>query len=366
MNDQLVGPHPLTEDDGLVARPLETLLQDGKELVRLVPEVRLLVEQIGAVAAHPHVLQGDHQPSLVGLGQKAEPAPLGHDARDNLGILHVVRHLLFCHGHEIVLVEPLRQLLEDLLLGPADQDRLKGPSDLVQVPVADHLAELVGVLMLRQESEHRPQAKAIHELHDRVEFLQPVLQGCPGQDDGILGMEPFDRLGPPGLPVLDPLGLIENDNLGTPLANRLQVPMHHLVVDDLVERLGGVQIGSAASATLRPPAPTGRRTSRSPAATDTSATWGRRSGRVRPPPSGPASRTRQSPGSSCRDPCHPRCRLRPARAAKRAPSRWYGYKGTLSRWANAALSIPLGNALSIRALRAARSRTSAMKSRASS
>ena len=105
-------------------------------------------------------------------------------------VLLVVRHLLFRHGHEVVLVEPLRQLLEHLLLRPADQDRREGPPDLVEVPVADDPAVLVHVLMLGEEPEHRSQAEAVDELHDRMQFLQAVLQGRAGQDDGVLGIEP--------------------------------------------------------------------------------------------------------------------------------------------------------------------------------
>jgi len=86
--------------------------QDGKQLVRLAPVVGLSVEQVGAVAAHPHVLQGDHQPALVRSDRNPSRPPLGRDPRDDRAVLLVVFHLLFGHGHEVVLVESLGQLPE--------------------------------------------------------------------------------------------------------------------------------------------------------------------------------------------------------------------------------------------------------------
>ena len=60
----------------------------------LTPWSVSLVEQVGAVARHPHVLQGDQQPPLVGLGQEAGPAPALHDPGDDLAVLLVVLALL--------------------------------------------------------------------------------------------------------------------------------------------------------------------------------------------------------------------------------------------------------------------------------
>ena len=99
-------------------------------LVGLGAVVGAVIEQVGAVAGHAHVLQGDHQPALVGLGQEAIAPPLLHDAGDDLLVLR--RDARVCwsrHRHEEVLVDPLGQLLEHLVLVPADQDRRQRLAD---------------------------------------------------------------------------------------------------------------------------------------------------------------------------------------------------------------------------------------------
>ena len=64
---QLKHPQPLAEHDDLRARLLEQFVQQRHQLVSFDAEIRLVIQQIGAVATHSHVLQGDHQPALVRL-----------------------------------------------------------------------------------------------------------------------------------------------------------------------------------------------------------------------------------------------------------------------------------------------------------
>ena len=193
--------------------------------------------------------------------------PLLHQPGDRLPVLLVVLHLLLGHGHEEPLFQPLGKLLEHLVLGAADEDRLERLGDFREVAVADHPAAVVDVLVPVEEAEHRPEAEAVDELDDRVQLFQPVLQRRAGQHDGVLRVELLDALGGARLPVLDPLGLVEDHHVRLPAADRRQVAADDVVVGDLVEGVGGVQFRPAVRAIPRPPAPAGRRTSRSPAPT---------------------------------------------------------------------------------------------------
>ena len=125
-----------------------------------------MVQQIRAVAAHPHVLQGDHQPALVGLREELVAAPLRDDFGDGLSILFVVNTLLRRHRHEEVLVEPFGQLFQDLRLPAADQHRRQRLADAVEVSIADDLAVVVVHLMIRQESEGRPEPMLVDKRDD--------------------------------------------------------------------------------------------------------------------------------------------------------------------------------------------------------
>ena len=95
---------PLAEHDHFGVRSLEDLLQQSGQLVGLGAEIGFPVEQIGAVAGHAHVLERDHEPSLVRLGQEMIAPPFGHDPRDDLAILLVHLRLLGSHRHEEIFV----------------------------------------------------------------------------------------------------------------------------------------------------------------------------------------------------------------------------------------------------------------------
>ncbi len=144
------------------------------------------------------------------------------------------------HRHEEPLFHPLGQFLEHLVFGAADEDRLERFGDLRKIAIADHAAALVDVLVVVQEAEHRPEPKAVDELDDRMQFFEPVLQRRAGQHDGVFRVELLDGLGGPRLPVLDPLGLVEDDHVGLPAADRVEVAADHVVVGEFVERRRGV------------------------------------------------------------------------------------------------------------------------------
>ena len=156
---------------------------------------------------------------------------------DRFAVLLVVLHLLLGHRDEEPLFQSLGQLLEHFVLRAADQDGLERLGNRRKVAVADHPPALVDVLVPVEEAEQRPEVKPIDELDDRVQLFEPVLQRRAGQHDGVLRFELLDGLGRAGLPVLDPLGLVEDDDVGLPAADGIEVAANHVVVREFVEGL---------------------------------------------------------------------------------------------------------------------------------
>ncbi len=56
---------------------------------------------------------------------------------------------------------------------------------MIEVLIADDLAELVELLVLVQQAEGGAEAEAVDELDDGDEFLEPVFQRRAGEDDGV-------------------------------------------------------------------------------------------------------------------------------------------------------------------------------------
>ena len=228
---------PLAENDDLGAGLLVNLVQQGGQLVRLDAVVGLPVEQVAAVTRHAHVLERGHQPALVGLRQEAVAPPLLHDAGDDFAVVGVQLHLLRCHRHEEILVQPLGKLVEDLFLLAAKEYRLQGLADFVEARVADDLAVLIAKLMLVQQPVRRAEAVAIHKLHNRDQLFQPVLQRGAGQDDGVRRGDLFDTAGSARVPILDALGLVQDDEVRRPGLDQIKITVNRVVVHDLVESI---------------------------------------------------------------------------------------------------------------------------------
>jgi len=109
-------------------------------------------------------------------GQEAGAAPALHDAAHGLAVLLVVHALGLGQRHEEVVVDPLGQLGQHLVLAPAQHDRRQRRADPVEVAIADHPPPLVAQLVLVQQAPGGPEPLPVDELHDRDQFLQPVLQ----------------------------------------------------------------------------------------------------------------------------------------------------------------------------------------------
>ena len=206
-----------------------------------MPEVGRRVQQVRAVADHAHVLKRAGHPFLIGLRQEVVALPLADDAGNDFPVLVVVDLLLRGHGDEQVLVQPAGQFRQHLRLGPPQQDRLQGFGDPGEVAIADDPPVVVKLLVLGEEAKRRPEAKTVHELHDRVQLFEAVLQRRAGQHDRVLRRELLDRPRGARLPVLDALRFVQNDQVRPPAMDRFQVAMQHFVVDDFEERVGLVE-----------------------------------------------------------------------------------------------------------------------------
>ena len=108
----------------------EQIVEQRRQFVGLDAMVGLLVQEIGAVARHAHVLQRASQPPLVLVRQKPGLPPALDDFRHDVGVFLVIEHLHLGHRHQKVLVETARQLLQHLGFAPADHDRRQRLADL--------------------------------------------------------------------------------------------------------------------------------------------------------------------------------------------------------------------------------------------
>ena len=147
----------------------------------------------------------------------------------------VIRPLPIGHRHEDIVVDALGQLVENLGLVAANQDRLQRLAQSVEVLVADDLADLVADLMFVQQAKRRAEAEAIDKLHDRDQLFEAILERRPGKDDGVWRGDALDAAGGAGGPVLDALRFIEDDEVGPPRPDQVEVAVDGVVVGDLEE-----------------------------------------------------------------------------------------------------------------------------------
>ena len=241
-HQHLVRAQPLAEHHRLGIRLAEQLVQHGHQLVGLQAMVGGLVDQPGAVAHHAHGLQRTLQAALVGVGQEAGLAPALHDAADGGGLVVVDGALRIGQRQHQGLVHPLGQLRQHLGLAATQQQRRQRGADGVQPTVAHHAAGLVGLLVFQQQAPGRAQAVLVHQLHDRDQLFQPVLQRRAGQHQhmrahGGVG-QALQAAGGLGGPVLHPLGFVDDQQLGRPGFGQVGITHQGFVVDDLAERLG--------------------------------------------------------------------------------------------------------------------------------
>ena len=137
----------------------------------------------------------------------------------------------------MVAVRAFRQLGFHVGFAAPDHERLDAPVELVEVAIANRPAPVVQFIEVAVEPEERAEDGRVEEVHQRMQFVNAVLDGRAGQHEGITAAEAFDGLCSLRAPVLDTLGFVEHDNVRTQSSIHVECVSKHLfVVDDGEER----------------------------------------------------------------------------------------------------------------------------------
>ena len=170
------------------------------------------IEDERRVAQHPHACEQPLQPFELLLRQRP---PLG-DVDQTRGLpleLVVAQALLVGHADQVVRDGAAGQFGLHVALAPAEHHRLQPAHQLVEVLVADRTAAFVKVVKIAIEAEQRTQQAGIEVLHDRVDLVDAVLDRRAGQHERIGRRQRLHRARRLGVPVLDPLRLVEDDDV---------------------------------------------------------------------------------------------------------------------------------------------------------
>ena len=152
-------------------------------------------------------------------------------------VLLVAQRLLLVHGDEIGVDRATRQLPLHFLLASAQHDGLQLLMQKIEIPVADGASFLVQLVEIPVEAEQGTEDTGVEELHDRIDLVDAVLHRCAGEYEGVGAVQPLDRDGGFGLPVLDALGLVQNDDIrGENVIDFIDVGPDLLVIGEKKER----------------------------------------------------------------------------------------------------------------------------------
>ena len=117
------------------------------------------------------------------------------------------------HGNEEGLRHPARELVLHLLPAPPQHHRGDAVGELLEIPVTDRSALGVQLVVLPVEAEQRTEQLGIQKLDDGVDLVDAILQRGAGEDECIATAQPLDRVRGLGLPVLDALRLVQDDDV---------------------------------------------------------------------------------------------------------------------------------------------------------
>jgi hypothetical protein len=205
---------PLAENYHLGLGLFQNLRDESYQFLKLGAMASLLVNKVGIITGHAHILESNHEFALISLGEELIFPPFGYDLSHYIPVFFMIFPLLYSHGHKEIIIDPLRQLLKNLLLVPADQDRSQGLANGFQVSIADSFSCFrIRNMVAAQKSKERAKPVAINKLDNRVKLIQPILQGSSRQDDSIGRRDALGTLGGPRLPIFDPLGFIKNNQV---------------------------------------------------------------------------------------------------------------------------------------------------------
>ena len=147
----------------------------------------------------------------------------------------MVPPLLSRHRHEHRVIDARRQLLEHFGLAPAQQHGCQCLAKLIQILITNDPARFIRGLVGMPQAPGRAQSMLIDILNDGYQLFEPVFQRRPGQHNGVGTLNALQGARGNRVPVLDPLRLIDNHDIGGPGADRVQIAGNHIVVDDFAE-----------------------------------------------------------------------------------------------------------------------------------
>ena len=199
----------------------------------------LFVHENRGVGREPTHEQGLAQPQEVHLVEVGFVDDEGDDFE-----VAVVNLKLFLGGDDAEDFDAARgELLNDRGAGAAQEDGRKGAAELIEVFVAEDVPFFVGDAVGVEEAERGAEAAVVNEGSDGVEFLETVFERGAGEREGEAAFEALDDAGRGGFPVLDTLGLVEDDEVPRGGANSREVAEDLLVVGD-GEKSGAVLRGA--------------------------------------------------------------------------------------------------------------------------
>jgi hypothetical protein len=135
----------------------------------------------------------------------------------------------------------------------ADEGAIDAFVKHVEIAAADGTPAIVEFVKVPVEPEERAEHGRIEKVHQRMKFINEVLDGRAGEDEGVPAAETFHRLRGLGAPVFDALGFVEHDNIRREPRIYVQRVGHHLlIVDDGEKRRGGVLVVRLETADFAP------------------------------------------------------------------------------------------------------------------
>ena len=224
---------PLGEDDNLNVGIGEGLVQEPGDFGELwAIGAVLALDDGGGGTDHAHHGEVDHEAVLLLWGEGAADGQ-GGKAGDLGLVVGVDGALAGSEGDETGAVGAVGELRFDLGLATAEDKRGDASPELFQVLVAGRAAFLVKNVVVAIEAKEGAEKGGVEVVHDGAKLIEAVLDGRAGEHKCVTGAEAFDREGGLCSPILDTLGLVEHDDIGTEvLVDLVEVGDDLLVVHD--------------------------------------------------------------------------------------------------------------------------------------
>ena len=102
----------------------------------------------------------------------------------------------------------------------------------VEIATANGTPAFVEFVEVAIETEQRAEHGGIEEVHQRVEFINAVLDGCAGEDEGVTAAQALHGLGSLSAPVLDALGFVEHNDVRREAGVHVERVGNYLLVVD--------------------------------------------------------------------------------------------------------------------------------------